>query len=359
MMNRYAVIMAGGVGSRFWPLSRSRSPKQLLRLMSDRTLLEDTIRRLTPLIPLERVLVVCNRVQAADVASAMPDLPAENIVGEPVGRNTAACLALAASLLHRRDPGSVFCALPADHFIRDDKRFRFLLDIALKAAESLKTLVTFGIVPSSPHTGYGYVRAADLHTTIEGTPILRAEQFVEKPNRHTAEEYLAKGSYYWNSGMFAWATDVLLGELQRHQPEVIEPLSAYFARPGADPSDEAFADVFARLPAISIDYGVMEKSRSVSLIRSDFGWDDMGSWDALDILPHGESGNVILGDRVVAMDSRRCILYGRDLLTVCLGVEDLIVVTTPDAVLVTRKSRAQDVKTVVEKLRESGREEYL
>ncbi len=356
-MRRYAVIMAGGVGARFWPLSRNKTPKQLLRLFSDRTLLEETVGRVCPPIPPENILVVCNQVQADDVRACLPELPPDNVIAEPAGRNTTACLALAAEILHRRDPESVFCALPADHFIRDLRRFQSLLEVAFKAAEQLDSLVTFGIVPGSPHTGYGYIRATDIQTTIDGVPILRTDHFVEKPDRHTAEEYLSQGHFYWNSGMFAWKTAVLREEVLKYQPAVAGPLAEHFASAGG--FGVAFEQMFTRLPSISIDYAVMEKSRRVSLIRSDFGWDDVGSWDALDILPHVESGNVILGDRVIAMDTKRSIIHGRDVLTVCLGVEDLVVVTTPDAVLVARKSRAQDVKAVVERLREEGLDRYL
>lgn len=358
-MRRYAIVMAGGSGTRFWPLSRRERPKQILRLLSEKTLLEETVARIHPMFPMDRIVVVCNRSYSAIVRQILPELPPENIIGEPVGRNTAPCIALVAAWLANRDPDSSMCVLPADHFIQDTQRFVKLLKAALTAAETTELLITFGIIPTQPHTGYGYIRAGEVVAIVDELPVLRGEQFVEKPNRTTAEEYLAEGNYYWNSGMFAWKTQVILEEMNCLQPEIVQPLTNFF-RSGQNLTDQdSFGAVFSRLPSISIDYGLMEKSRRVALVRGDFGWNDVGSWDALGEIMPAPGGNVVVGNDHVLVDSKRCIVVGPDTLITCLGVEDLVVVATPDAVLVTKKDRAQDVRLVVEKLKEMDAGKYL
>jgi len=359
-MNRYAVIMAGGTGTRFWPLSRRRLPKQFLRLFSDKTLFEMTVDRIRGLIPAERILVFCNAEYRQIVRQLMPDLPPENLVGEPVGRNTAPCIALAALLLNARDPGCSMCVLPSDHFIKDTGRFLKLMGAAMKGAESMDLLLTFGIIPTSPHTGFGYIRTGDTQATIDGVALLSAEQFVEKPHPVLAEEYLSQGNYYWNSGMFAWKTSTILEQFDRWLPEVLRPLMDHLAAGGSiDPDTPGFAQAFSRLPSISIDYGVMEKSRQVALVRGDFGWNDVGSWDALEALLPVENGNLSVGGNIILQDTKRCIAVSKDRLVACLGVENLIVVATDDAVLVARKDRAQDLRTIVQKLRDEKLEQYL
>ena len=359
-MNRYAVILAGGAGTRFWPLSRRREPKQFLRLFSEKTLFEMTVERIRGLIPAERILVCCNAGYRDIVRRLMPDLPAENLIGEPAGRNTAPCIALAALLLAARDPGSSMCVLPSDHHIADSNRFLKLMDAALKGAETLDLLLTFGIIPTSPHTGFGYIRTGDTRATIDGVALLAAEQFVEKPHPVLAEEYLSQGNYYWNSGMFAWKTSTILEQFDRWLPEVLRPLQEHLASAGTtDPEEPRFAHAFSRLPSISIDYGVMEKSKEVALVRGDFGWNDVGSWDALEALMPLENGNLTVGGDIVMHDSKRCIAVSRDKLVACLGVENLIVVATGDAVLVARKDRAQDLRLIVQKLRDEQKDQYL
>ena len=359
-MQHYAVIMAGGSGTRFWPMSRQNRPKQLLRLLSGQPLIQGTVERVRPLVPPDRMLVVCNRAYLDAMKAMLPEIPRENFIGEPVGRNTSACVALAAVELGRRDPDSVMCVLPADHHIHNEARFQKLLETALKGAAGAQLLVTFGIIPSQPHTGYGYIYAAETMTTVDGVGFLRAERFIEKPPRSLAEEYLNQGHHYWNSGIFVWRTDLILDELRQYVPDVLNPI-AEFAGAGGRFSAEVpgFEAMFARLPAISIDYGVMEKSRRVSLIRGDFGWNDVGSWDALEEILPGDSGNISVGEGAVLIDSRRNIVYGDGILVACLGVDDLVVVATGDAVLVTRKDRAQDVRQIVEKLREKQLDKYL
>lgn len=358
-MTSYAVIMAGGAGTRFWPLSRAKRPKQLLRLFSNKTLLEETVDRILPLIPVDRILVVCNHEYRQQILDQVPGLPPENVLAEPAGRNTAPCIAWAACEIHRRQPDSVMCVLPADHYIRDAQRFRQLLEKALAAAKEQNWLITFGIIPTRAHTGYGYLRASKTIAVVENAAFFEVERFVEKPNRERAEEYLAEGSYYWNSGMFIWRTGLILEELGTWVPGILRPLQEFYASGREPRNDEAWAEFFPGLPSISIDYGVMEKSKRVSLLRGDFGWNDVGSWDALEEVIQGESGNVSAGLPGLFLDAKRCITHGEKTLVACLGVEDLVVVATGDAVLVARKDRAQQIRQLVEKLKEEGLTEYL
>lgn len=359
-MNRYAVIMAGGSGTRFWPLSRQKHPKQLLKLFSDRTLIEETVERISPIFPAENILVICNAEYSDLIRQALPKLPACNVVAEPAGRNTAPCIALAAEILIRRDPEAIMCVMPADHFIKDNQRFQKLLDASMKAAEKLDTLATIGIIPTMPHTGYGYIHAQEFSATIDDVAVLKAEHFVEKPGKLLAEEYLHEGHYYWNSGIFAWKCSVVLEEISQQLPDVFGPMNAFF-QASMDPEKHAveFERMFCGLPSISIDYGIMEKSRRVVLIRGDFGWNDVGSWDALEDVVPSDAGNVIIGDKAILSENRRCIIYARDTVVACLGLEDVVVVAAGDSVLVAHKSQCQNVKQVVEKLRELNRTDLL
>jgi mannose-1-phosphate guanylyltransferase len=359
-MNNYAVIMAGGSGTRFWPMSRQRRPKQLLQLLSSQPLIQETVERVAPLIPPSRVLIVCNHAYVEPMRALLPEMPPENFIGEPMGRNTAPCIALAAVEIARRDPDSVMCVLPADHHIRDVARFQKLLEIAMKGAAGTQLLVTFGIIPNKPHTGYGYIYASESITTVDSVGFLHAERFIEKPPLAMAEEYLSQGHHYWNSGMFMWQTSLIIEELRQYVPDVLNPVADFATAGGRFTGDDpGFESMFARLPAISIDYGVMEKSRRVALIRADFGWNDVGSWDALEEILPVENGNITVGESAMLVDSRRNIVCGDGMLVACLGVEDLVVVATGDAVLVTRKDRAQDVRQIVDKLREKQLDQYL
>jgi mannose-1-phosphate guanylyltransferase len=358
-MSHYVIIMAGGSGTRFWPASRRDKPKQLLKLFSDKTLLEETVQRVRPLFAPERIIIVCNALYADQIREALPDIPPQNIIGEPVGRNTAPCIALVARYLREIDPQSVMAVLPADHYIKDEERFRKLLAAGMTVAEKEDFLVTLGILPQRPHTGYGYIRGGETRCSEEGVGFQTAEEFIEKPERHVAESFVEEGNYYWNSGMFCWKSRVVFNEISRFIPDVAEPVDRFFAA-GSTLSDEtAFREMFRRLPSISIDYGVMEKSDRVVVARSDFGWNDVGSWDALEELIFAQDGNICLGEEPVMLNSRRCIVYSDGILVAGLGVEDLIIAACDGAVLVASKDNAQEIRKLVEKLREEGRQEYL
>lgn len=349
-MRRYAVIMAGGSGTRFWPRSRKRLPKQLLRVVGSRSLLQDTIDRLRGVVPIARVLIVANREHAAEIRRQLPALPAANLLLEPVGRNTAPCLALAALEIERRDSGVAFVVLPADHAIGDVPRFKAALQSAFQCAEEAPVAVTIGIRPTAPETGYGYVRCG----ARVGRGVHRVRRFVEKPSAARARRFVADGGYLWNSGMFAWRTTTVLGLLDAHLPAVTKALRRVQALPPRRRS-RALALAYAAFPSISIDYAIMEKAGDVLVVSGDFGWNDVGSWAAVaDIARRGRSTAP-----VVAVDSSRYVVVSPDRLVALVGVDDLIVVDAADAILICHRDRAQDVRRVVQELERRALGSYL
>lgn len=343
--------MAGGSGTRFWPRSRRRVPKQLLSIVGARTMLQETVARLSPPVARERVLIVTGRAHAAAVRAQLPGLGTRILV-EPEGRNTGAAIALAAL---RLPPEGVMAVLPADHAIGDVSAFRADLALALDLAERTGALVTLGLRPTHPETGYGYIAAGP---TVRGTRGRAAwvARFIEKPDRARAEALIAQRGVLWNAGIFAWRTAAILDALRTHVPEVLGPLEAAVARGGA----RALAAVYRRLPAVSIDTGVLERAGRVAVVRARFAWSDVGSWAAVEALwrTPGNGRNAVRG-QALPIDSTGCVVDSPRRLVALLGVDDLVVVDTPDAVLVCRKDRAQDVRLVVDELRRRGLGRYL
>ena len=347
MNQRFACIMAGGSGTRFWPQSRAALPKQFLSLEgSDESLLQASIRRIQGLIPIEHVFVVTSHKHVEETARQLPNLPKANILGEPLGRNTAPCVGWAAAHVHARDPDGVMAVLPADPYITDDELYVATLERAMAAAEG-GALVTIGIEPSHPETGYGYIeRGATL-----GEDLAEVSRFVEKPDRARAEEFVARGML-WNSGMFFFRADAILAQIEAHVPDL-----GVFARDCeatlAAGSDSALvAARYAELPSVSIDNGVMEKADNLRVVTGRFAWHDVGSWtSAWELAPHDAQGNAQIGEAVM-LDTRNSYVRGsKDKVIAVIGMDDLIVVDTPDALLVAPRARAQDVKKVVETLR--------
>lgn len=353
----YVVIMAGGSGERFWPLSRTTRPKQLLPLLeADVSMLEQAVRRIAPLVPRERILVVTSSVLQEPIRQAMPDLPPQNVIAEPAKRNTAPCLALAAvKIMEQGDRDPVMAVLTADHFIGNEEAFLLNVATAIDVARHQNALVTMGIVPTRPETGYGYIEVGDANVT-EGSDARQVLSFREKPDAGTARDYVLSGRYLWNSGMFFWRVSVLQAALQQHEPEI----GAWMTQPGDIAT--SFATSFATLPSISIDYAVMERATNVIVVPASFPWDDVGSWDALLRMRQTDSrGSVTQGECVAVETSESVVVNTRvdGHVVTTVGLVGHVVVVTDDATLVCPTTHAQDVKLVVAALREQGRDDVL
>lgn len=356
----YAVIMAGGQGTRFWPRSRRKRPKQLLDIVGSESMIRQTVDRLLPFIKSEDVYVVTGMGHVEELVGHIPNVPVENIIAEPIGRNTAPCIGLAAMSLNRIDPEGVMAVLPADHVILDKVGFLETLRFAGEIAKSGDFIITLGMTPDRPETGYGYIKKGSAVGAYGHTPVAhKVEKFVEKPDRETAEEYVKSGEYLWNAGMFVFKVSTILKAIEKYMPELYIGLLRLGPALGTVEQEKALSEIYGGLPSVSIDYGVMEKADNVLVIPSTFGWNDVGSWTAIDdILPRDEHGVVAHAEHI-SIDTKDCIIYSPKKLVATIGVSNLIVVETEDALLICDKSRAQDVKKVVEILEREGRYRYL
>ena len=353
----YVVVMAGGSGTRFWPLSRRARPKQLLPFADGRSLLAATVERLAPLVPPERTLVVTSAGVAEAVRQELPGLPAGNVLAEPTGRDTAACVGWVAWRLGRTKPGAVMLVVPADHLIPDGGALRAALAAAAATALARGGLVTLALRPTRPETGYGYLELGEVVGTAGGRTIHRVRRFVEKPGRERAAEFVAAG-YRWNSGMFAWSVEAIQGAIREHLPELASRLDALMEASDALGEEEALRRHYGELPRVSVDFGVMEKAKPVWAVDVELAWSDVGSWAGLaEVLPAVPEG-ATLGD-VLALDTTGSVLVSGGPLIATVGVRDLVVVATRDAVLVVPREQAQRVKELVEMLLEKGRDEVL
>lgn len=356
-MKKTALIMAGGRGERFWPKSRSALPKQFLSLTGDgKTMIQLTVERIRSLVALEDIYVATNESYRPLVAEQLPGLPEENILCEPVGRNTAACIGLAALHMERKYGDAVMIVLPSDHLIQYTAMFQRTLSDACAVAAEGENLATIGITPDAPETGYGYIRFKGDCTCGRAFAV---DRFVEKPDLATAKQYLQSEEYLWNSGMFVWKISSILAKLRRHMPESWAHLERIGAAMGTDREERVLRGEFAAMPSVSIDYGVMEKAENIWVLAGAFGWDDVGSWLAVERFnKSNEFGNVVSGD-FITINTRNCILQGGDKLIAAVGVKDLIVVDAGDALLICQKDSAGDIKKVLETLKNSNRMEYV
>lgn len=358
-MTLVAVIMAGGKGERFWPKSRRKTPKQFMKLFGDQTMLQQTVRRISPLIPLERVYVVTGEEYAETVRGQLPGLPETNLILEPEGRDTAPCIGLAALFVERAHPDAVMAVLPADHVIKKEKDFLRLLESAAEVARKEHGLMTMGITPTRPETGYGYIQVGSLHSTVNSNPTYVVRRFCEKPDLDTAKRFLESKEYLWNSGMFVWEVSTIRDMIRQYLPRLHDGLEIIRTALGRLSFRDTVRARFVAFDRISIDYGVMEKAERVYVLPGDIGWDDVGSWTALErVTAADEDGNIISG-KAIAIDTRNCTLDSPDKLVVTLGVEDLVIVDTPDVLLICRKDQAQAIKRAVNRLREEGLEAHL
>jgi mannose-1-phosphate guanylyltransferase len=355
----YAVIMAGGRGTRFWPRSREKRPKQLLNIVGRRSMLQQTVRRIGNLVPRENILVVTGASHGQEVREQLAELPTENIILEPVGRNTSACIGLAALLVQQRDPSGVMVVLPADHLIRDTDLFLDAVGAALEMARREPMLITMGIRPSAPETGYGYIETGEPAATTKKYTCYRVKSFHEKPDRELAQHYVGMGNFYWNSGMFVWQAKVILEAIKQHLPGLHADLEKLRPSVGTGQFSANIAWIYPDLESISIDYGVMEKANNVLMIPADFGWNDLGTWATMaTIWPRDDQQNAFQGG-ILALDSHRNVVHSEQRFCLLLGVDDLIVVDTEDALLICPISRAQDVGKALDVMAQRGMQQYL
>jgi mannose-1-phosphate guanylyltransferase len=354
-----AVIMAGGKGERFWPKSRTNLPKQFLNISGNKSMIQQTIARLEKLINISHIYIVTNELYAELIRAQLPLLPVENIIIEPIGRNTAPCVGLASLIIEQKYPDSTMVVLPSDHIIENEEGFIHILQTAVEVAQHNGNLVTLGIKPTYPETGYGYIESTNQMNLINDLEVHKVNQFVEKPDIETAQSYLDSGNFFWNSGIFIWKTSVIRSYIKELMPEmqdVLETMQTAFET--SDRNDVIRAE-FSKMPDQSIDYGIMEKVSNIYVIPCIFGWDDVGSWTALDrISERDENGNVIKGN-ILNLDTKRCIIESNGKLIATLGVEDLIIIDTEDVTLICTKEKAQEVKLLLKELRMQKLDQYL
>ncbi len=361
----YIVILAGGSGTRFWPLSRAARPKQLISITGDRSMLQRTVERILPLNP-KRILIITNQLQADETERQMQlyDSVPIDVIAEPAARNTAPAIGLAAALVAAHDPSGIMAVLPADHFIKNEGMLRDTLTFAGDAARN-GVLVTLGILPSRPETGYGYIEAGmDAVDAGHAQGPFPVRCFVEKPPLAEALRYLDEGNFFWNSGMFIWRADTILGEMETFMPALhgkLVKLMRANAATGKTGLKERIAALYQDIESVSIDYGVMEKSSRVQMVPVEMGWSDVGSWSALpEVIEPDNNGTVCVNAAGhIAIDSSDCLIYADGRMVATVGVHNLVVVSTPDAILVCDRERCQDVKKVVERLGTAGLTDYL
>jgi mannose-1-phosphate guanylyltransferase len=364
--DRFVIIMAGGRGERFWPVSREKTPKQLIRLLGDKSFLQQAVERVAPLVPMKNIFIITNETQAAEVRKQLPRLPKENVVAEPIGRDTCAAVTLGAALVGARSTTGVMAVLPADHVIPEEKKFQQVLADAFDLASRGQAIVTIGIKPTEPATGYGYIHTGPELPTPPGakktkTTFFKAERFVEKPNYDTALGYLQSGEYRWNAGMFIWSFVTVTEGLQKHQPEMYAACQRWFKVAGNSTKlAKVLAKEYPEIKKISIDYALMEHAQNVIVADGAFEWDDLGAWNALARhLKSDPEGNCAVAD-FIHVDAARNIIYdartkGRRTPIAIVGLRDSILVQTDDAVLLAHKSQAQKVKELVKRMAEDAK----
>lgn len=354
----HAVIMAGGRGERFWPKSRQGLPKQFLRLIGDKTMLQRTVSRVEKLLAPENIYIITAEKHREIVRHQVPEIPQENIILEPCGRDTAAAVGLAAVIVQQKNVTGVMIVLPADHYIADEDRFAAVLRGAVDAAAENRA-VTIGITANRPETGFGYIAQGQFYKSFAGIPSYQVERFMEKPDHKQALRFLESGCYFWNSGIFIWRADLIRRLISEHIPPLAEGLEEIEKATGTNRYPQVLQDVYAKLPKISIDYGVMEKAQGVLMVPGDIGWDDVGSWTALESYKEKDMNGNILDGQGVLVDTKNTMVQASEKVVATLGVHDLIVVEDEGSILICHKQKAQELKKVIKALQENGYKEIL
>ncbi len=356
-MQTSVVIMAGGKGERFWPKSRLNMPKQFLSLTGDgKTMLQLTAERALELADIDKIFIVTNRMYKDLVLSQLPDLPPDNVLCEPYARNTAPCAAFAASIAEKKIGESVMTVMPSDHLVKDTQRFTDIMKNAASAALPGVNIVTVGIVPEYPETGYGYINF-EKDALFNGCH--KVIRFVEKPDAASAEEYIRDGRYLWNSGIFVWKTSLILDKFRELMPDVYGRCVRIGEAYGSDAFDGILAREFEAMPSESIDYGIMEKTENILTIPADFGWNDVGSWLALEKVNKCDGHNNMIQGNCVGIDISNCTIVGSDRLIAAVGLRNVVIVDTDDALLICDKNHTQDVKKIVSELKKNNKKQYL
>ncbi|MDZ7379935.1 MAG: mannose-1-phosphate guanylyltransferase [candidate division KSB1 bacterium] len=356
----FALIMAGGVGTRFWPRSRMSRPKQVLNIVGSRSMIQDTVGRLAGLVPCERTFVICLEHQRELIAQQLPELSPEHIIGEPRGKDTAPCIGLGALYIRRIDPEAVMVAMPADHVVARERAFRKVLKTAEIIARTHDCLVTIGIQPTYPATGYGYIQHEPKELErLAGVSCYSVKTFAEKPSLEYAQQFIASGDFLWNSGIFVWKVSRILKEIEDKLPELYEGLCEIERHIGKKNERAVIERVYRQTRSISIDYGVMEKSDNIVVLKGDFGWSDVGSWEEVYKLGKRDKQENVSEGPLFAHDASGCYVWSPHKLVALLGVHDLVVVDSEEALLICPRQRSQEVKQLVEAMRRGGFDRYL
>lgn len=361
----YAVVLAGGSGTRLWPTSRDNTPKQFLKLGGDRTMLQTTIDRILPLIPWERVIVVTNAAYSQDVQNQLPEIPVENIVAEPMRRDTAMAMAIGSLIARSRDPQAIVANVSSDHVLKDEEEYRSVIETAIEIAAEKEYLLAVGIKPTSANINFGYIQAGKVWGERNGRTLYRAARFKEKPDAETAQKFVDAGNFYWNANMYTWHVDAMFEAFAQHMPSMMPSFERVAAAVDTPNFVSVLEQEYEKVEKISIDYAISEKVDNLALLEGDFGWDDIGLWSTVyELGKKDENGTVVVQEgedtaQVVSVGSKNNLVSTNGRLIATIGVEDMVVIDSKDVVLILPRSKAADVKKIVEQLKEKGLEQYL
>lgn len=360
----FVVILAGGGGTRLWPKSRNKTPKQFLRLYTEKTMMQEAYNRVSTLVDPDHVLVITNKEYIEETRKELPQIPKENIIGEPAKRETAPAMLLGALVAHAKDPEAVIVNQASDHIVTDNKELIHVLKTAVKVASRGESLVTVGILPTYPHTGFGYIKIDGEVEHVDKLPVFVVNNFTEKPNEATAKAFISTEKYFWNANMYVWKASALMSSFAKHSPEILETMLPVQVNVGTKMFGRALEDAYSKVEKISIDYAISEKADNLVLIPGDFGWNDVGDWSVVhELHAKSDAGNVVMCEmdqkgEAMCLDSHNNLIHTHDRLVALVGMEDTVVVDTGEILLVMPKKRSQDVKKIVEMLKEKH-EHYL